>query len=910
MRLPWTCRSPLGRSLGATPLEPCRRQELALAADTASLPGGGCMAGRVGSQPRDGARHPPHGGRRAALAVGVLARRDKAASEQPARLPHDDPPVPLAARHGVNVAPGAVRGMGSAPRGLQRAAAAAGLRLAGVGLAVVLALAAAPGRAASSRWTPMGPSGGTLRSVAVDPTNPTLLYASGPTRTGIFSSMDGGSSWRHATTALLDLSVLDLGVDAGGTVWARAEAYGEAGLLRSTDRGSTWGFVHVVPPADRPYDVLTSLVLDPRSPGTLYVTSEGSDEDEDRKGVFRSTDQGATWNRILRYCPPTDTPTVVPIVVAVDPTDSRALYATTSNGLCKSTDGGGSWSFTDMGIPSGRMWRGGEWAIDPAAPLTIHAAIYNWGYARSTDGGATWAHQSPLTPVTGSAAGDITRIVLDPASPATLYTTGTFGLYRSRDGGATWTFFNDLACGVPRLAILPDKPGGLVGVGISGLCRSFDWGATWAEVEAGLHNDYVNYVLADSDRPVTVYAGGNSSKLLRTTDGGTTWSRLGGDLFDQWPEPLASGGEPGTIYVRSNGLFRSRDDGATWTRLDTGGCIGGGGEPAAVAIDPGDPTRLLAGLSYADLCRSTDAGASWARVNLPETTGSYLGEIAFDPSRTQDVYLSIRGTVPWKSTDGGSNWAPIATGIEGYEARAFAADPFAAGVVLMSGGSRVIPQTSEGGVLRSTDGGATWADASAGLPIGAGRPASPLDLLADPIDQGTFYAAVSSLDKSGVYRSTDGGMSWALLNMDGLYDTHVGVLAVSPVSPRRLYVASGGWGDGNGIFFRDLPPTAPVPALAPAGVAAALLAALCLRRRRAAGGVFAGGTDPANEAWRAGVDQRRVRMRPVDMAVAGDVDAAPACEAPFRGDAPGAIPPGGVPTVREAAHRSVRTART
>ncbi|MBI2568930.1 MAG: hypothetical protein HYV63_18065 [Candidatus Schekmanbacteria bacterium] len=111
-----------------------------------------------------------------------------------------------------------------------------GFRLAWAGAMGIAAflLAAAPGRAASSYWTPIGPYGGRVLCIAVDPANPAVRYAG--TNAGIFKSTDAGTTWSHLTPAYRDLSVSELVSAPGGALWAVANQPAEdlMGLLRST----------------------------------------------------------------------------------------------------------------------------------------------------------------------------------------------------------------------------------------------------------------------------------------------------------------------------------------------------------------------------------------------------------------------------------------------------------------------------------------------------------------------------------------------------------------------------------------------------------------------------------------------------------------------------------------------------
>ncbi len=214
-------------------------------------------------------------------------------------------------------------------------------------------------------WTSIGPEGGYINALAIDPATPDTLYA-GIYRGGVFKSTNGGGSWEAANT----------------------------GLPSNTD--------------------VRALAIDPATPATLYAGTNGG-------GVFKSTNGGGSWEAAN-----TGLTNNVVLALAIDPATPDTLYAWTSygGGVFKSTDGGGSWQAANTGLPSLPGLSNlnvDALAINPASPSTLYAGIGGAGVFKSTNGGGSWfAFNAGLT------NSFVYTLAIDPATPVTLY-AGTSG---------------------------------------------------------------------------------------------------------------------------------------------------------------------------------------------------------------------------------------------------------------------------------------------------------------------------------------------------------------------------------------------------------------------------------------------------------------------------------------------------
>jgi photosystem II stability/assembly factor-like uncharacterized protein len=283
-------------------------------------------------------------------------------------------------------------------------------------------------------------------ALAIDPAHPRTVYAG--SGGGVFKSTNSGTSWSATNNGLRGgVSVGALAVNPGNANVIYADTF------KSTDNGGSWAANEFYP-----------LAFDPRNPNTIYATFVTG-----RVGLSKSTDGGATWSSANTGLEDTYVYTL-----AIDPSNSAVIYATTDGGAFKSTNAGGSWSQSNTGLdgvyvlaidprnsnivyaggPS--MFKstnaGGSWSaignligvglvqIDPGNSQTVYAVACDSDYCdssvlyKSTDGGGNWI----------GIFGNPSSLVIDPTHPNIIY-VGTYGdgVYKSIDRGASWKQFND-----------------------------------------------------------------------------------------------------------------------------------------------------------------------------------------------------------------------------------------------------------------------------------------------------------------------------------------------------------------------------------------------------------------------------------------------------------------------------------
>jgi hypothetical protein len=301
-----------------------------------------------------------------------------------------------------------------------------------MGLLVLVLLAPLPAAAGPGQWTNIGPYGGTVLAIAIDPITPSNIYA-GTYNGGVYKSMNGGGSWSHSNSGLTDNWVPALAIDplTPATIYA-----GAGGVYKSTNGGESWSNT------GPKYHAILALAIDPAAPATIYA---GTNND----GVYKNINGGTNWSWTG--------PTIAGInALAIDPFTPSTVYAG-GGGVYKSTDNGNSWTPSNNGLfgptcaPSVKSL-----VIDPVTPSTIYAGGTSCGVFKSTNGGGSWSQIN-----TGLPNIQVNALVIDPGSPATIYAgTNGDGVYGSTNGGESWSQINAglTDTTVHALALIPGTP--------------------------------------------------------------------------------------------------------------------------------------------------------------------------------------------------------------------------------------------------------------------------------------------------------------------------------------------------------------------------------------------------------------------------------------------------------------------
>ena len=628
-------------------------------------------------------------------------------------------------------------------------------------------------------WTTNGPYGGIIHSLAIDPINPATIYA-GTDSSGVFKTTDAGASWNGANGGLTNLYVRALAIDPHNpnTIFANTD---EA-MFKSTDGGASWRPSNTGLPHG--YDLTTPVMIDPIHSNTVYVGAAYTGT-----GVFKSNDGGASWGASSQGLSNLSVTSL-----AIDPSNSITLYAGTygfGGGVFKSTDAGNTWNPVAAIVTSagGIVTSVYALSIDPGSPRTLYAASYV-GLFKSIDGGKSWNQTNAGLPTPAYAP---VALVIDPRSSNTIYIafsdvySGPVGIFKSVNGGASWSPFNDgLAGGVETLALDAHNPNTIyAGTDGSGIFKSENGATRWSAVNSGVRDIHVTSVAVDPGNAGILYSGTDHG-VFKSSNGGASWDSVNSSQYVTTLSIAST--EPNIIYAGIDyggccgGVLKSTDSGASWTSET----IYGYGVNA-LATDPGNPDTVYASADYCSdggcdysIFKSTDGGANWNSI----VSGS--GPLQIDVKDPRTIYLGSWGAIG-KSTDAGANWNFFHQGLPDTSINALAIDPTESNSIYAGTGDYY--SLDKTGVFKSTDGGATWK--------GIG-PASTVSALAvDSGNPNTIYAGTA---RGGVFKSTDAGATWSEFNA-GLTNLTVNALAIDS-SGRHLHAAT-----PAGVFDYQYPAT-------------------------------------------------------------------------------------------------------
>ena len=573
----------------------------------------------------------------------------------------------------------------------------------------------------------------------------------------------------------------------------------------------------------------------------------------------------------------------------VSPHDPRtALVSCDMTGNYITTDGGGRWRTFNLGGPVQFF------LFDPVDPRVIYAKA--GALFRSSDGGTTWArffpravakitmgedHASLTLHVAGGPRGDVGAMAIDPGDSRVLYLALDSALWTSSDGGATWQKSADLPGRGRRMWIDPRsskadrtlyvagpdavyrrqagswRTGASPGVftDVTGTPPRFyatstgkifvssDGGMTWSTSSLPGFRGHATAIAASREQPDVAYVSYYGLRapiratmgVAKTVDGGRHWTPVSHHVRDAWlterfnaawvGNPVGLGVAPGTpdvVYATDYGrTLRTLDGGASWqavysTRTPDGGWTTNGLDVTTsygVHFDPFEPRHMF--ISYTDigLFASENGGASWYSATRNGVPGSWVNTtywMEFDPKVRGRMWAVMSGVhdLPrpkmWRSRspetydggvvrsdDGGRTWRVQNAGMPQTAATHILRDP--AGTLYVTGFGR--------GVFKSTDGGERWALKNAGL-----EGAQPLAWRLARDLKGTLYLVVARRSDDGgfanagdgaVYRSTDGAEWWTRLPLPPGVNGPSG-LAIDPQDPRRLYLAAWARSTGRG----------------------------------------------------------------------------------------------------------------
>jgi photosystem II stability/assembly factor-like uncharacterized protein len=512
---------------------------------------------------------------------------------------------------------------------------------------------------------PLTYEGGVVWSLAMDPSDPSVLYAG--TANGVFKSTDGAESW----TRVLASSVPGAGdytVDVDpifpSTIYvASGMVASDFTILRSDDGGATWsdlGDTDLVEAIRE--DLAGGGGLSPRmlfdtsaDPSAVYHQTESQTESV----WWRSGDRGDTWTQV-------DLTQEEQLVLDLyTPVGSPPAEVYDAVGETLAASGEGTRLIMTM-------------VVDPSDWSIVYAAT-DEGMYKSTDGGETWERAS--TGLVASLAGTVQcrYLAFDPSSPAVLYMTTALGIFKSDDYGTTWDLIlaggggwgeptgeGGYSSADPSVAVAPSSPSTLYAMTSGGFFGSDNGGVDWTSpaceglpaIDSELGGPIPSVQMVSYADPDIVFVWVEAG-TFRSADGGDTWDQV---LESGWL--VADPNDPSVLYAMTGGgIQKSVDTGATWTTVVSGQS---GQSVTYLAVDashaPSDLYLIREYTSVADsyvVSQSADGGITWEETDLGVPEG-FTGRLDFKPDSAGTLYAYARSLADFEdlccSTDGGATW--------------------------------------------------------------------------------------------------------------------------------------------------------------------------------------------------------------------------------------------------------------
>lgn len=714
-------------------------------------------------------------------------------------------------------------------------------------------------------WRNIGPArGGRSLGAAGSPSRPNEYYF-GATGGGLWKTIDGGNEWKPVTDGQITSSSVgavavaetnpDIVYIGMGEVQLRGSITQGDGVYKSTDAGETWKHLGL-----EETQAISRIRIHPTNPDIVYVAALGHPYgDNEERGIFKSTNGGETWNKVLYVSPKAGA-----VDLIIDRNNPDVIYASTwqvyrkawkmwGGGpdckLWKSVDGGETW--TDLsknpGMPEGPLGKIGV-TVSPVDSNRVWAIIEanEGGVFRSDDGGLTWELTNNERKLRQRAF-YYSRIYADPVDKETLYGLNV-DFWKSTDGGKTF----DTEITVPHgdnhdLWIDPNNPDRMISSNDGGGIVSINGGKTWTE------EDYVTtqlyHVMATSDVPYHVAGAQQDNSTVAVPSDG--WDHMQARGPNHGWYYAVGGGESGWIsqHPTNPDIFYAGSQGALLTRYDRSNGQSRdiqvyprffSGEPASalperwqwtfpIMFAPQDPNVMYTCSQH--VWKTTDDGQSWEKISPdltyadPTTLGKTGGVITMDMNGPE-IYATVFALAPsnhdiniiWAGSDdgkihitrdGGKNWEDITPKELPKFSRVSIIDESVHNPgTLYVAANRYQVDDRQPYVFKTHDYGKTWTKIINGISDGHFARAVREDL----VREGLLFLAT----EHGVYFSLNDGELWQSLQLklpdtpvrdlvikdnDVVLGTHGrGFWILDDIQPLRQYKP--GMKDQNAVLFK------------------------------------------------------------------------------------------------------------
>lgn len=633
------------------------------------------------------------------------------------------------------------------------------------------------------KWRMIGPhrGGRTVGAVGV-PQQPNVFYI-GVNNGGVWKTTDYGRTWfpifdDQPTGSIGDVAVAPSNPNvvyvASGEGIQRPDLSVGNGMYKSTDAGKTWTYLGL-----KDGQQLGGIAIDPTDENRVFVAVLGHPYGPNtERGIFRTTNGGKTWDRVLYKDENTGA-----AQVTIDPKNPNVVYADLwaarqgpwengawqgpESGLYKSTDGGTTWQKLTKGLPTTEQGLGRiGFCIAPSDPNRLYATVDApelGGVYRSNDAGASWTRFSSDTRLWGRGS-DFAEVKAHPTNPDVVFIADV-AAWKSEDGGKTWNDFRGAPGGddYHRLWINPTNPDILLMAGDQGAIITVNGGQTFS----------------------SWYNQPTAQFYHVSTDNSFPYNVLGGQQ------------ESGSVSITSRG----NDGQVTFREWHPVGVE----EYGYVAADPLDPNII-----YGGKITKFDKRTGQVQNIAPEAvrSGKYrfvrTAPVLFSPIDPKALYFA--GNVLFKTQNGGNSWQVISPDLT---RETYPNIPESVGV-FQTGDMKTMPRrgviytiapsfkdvntiwvgTDDGYIQVTRNGGKTWANVT---PPAVTEWSKVSLMEAGHFDVNTAYAAVNRIRcddmRPHIYRTHDGGKIWQEI-VTGLPNDPINTVREDPVRKGLLYAGS------------------------------------------------------------------------------------------------------------------------
>ncbi len=638
----------------------------------------------------------------------------------------------------------------------------------------------------------IGPAGMSGRITAIDARvdNPNIIYT-GSASGGLWMSKDGGISWKPIfdDQKAASIGAVKIAPSNPDIVWVgtgegnpRNSSTGGYGIYKSLDGGQTWVAMGLEKTRN-----IHRILIHPDNPDVVFVAAIGSPwGDHPERGVYKTTDGGKTWNKVLFINERTGAADLV-----MDPQNPNKLIVAMwehhrdpwffksggkGSGMYITHDGGNNWKqvTAQEGLPEGDLGRIGL-AFAPSKPEIVYAIVEakKNGFYKSENGGRTWKKVTDKGDF-GNRPFYYSEIYVDPQNENRIYSLYTY-ISKSEDGGRTWkqiaNYGNRVHPDHHAYWINPQDPDLIMNGNDGGMFISRDGGDNWRFVD-NIPVGQFYHINVDMDYPYNVYGGmqdngswkGPAYVWKYAGIRNSYWQEINfGDGFDAVVDPS----DPEFVYTMSQQGFVTRrhwptGDGKSVRPVHPEGTFLRYNWNAAIALDPFDTKTVYFGSQFVH--KSTDQGSTWEIIS-PDLTSN-------DPEKQKQTES---GGITYDAT-GAENFTTILC---------ITPSPLEEGLLWVG--------TDDGQVQITRDGGKTWNNVIKnikGVPAGTWIP----QIKASSYKAGEAFVVFEDHRRDNwtpyVYHTEDYGKTWTRIVDENKVWGYALAIVQDPVAPNLLFLGT------------------------------------------------------------------------------------------------------------------------